>query len=470
MFKGGRTQGQAQQRVAHQVVKLLLMPLRLSRIALALLLLIGIRAPLWAQPLADRAPLRGIVVDESGALVSSAVLTVRRQEDNGPASFWGGEARSDDKGNFSFPKAQEGRYYLSVEAPNHAPLQNFPFVWNAQSPALRLTVRRLTRLTLHLTMPDGKALANAPVWIRTRAVDASPTTTRTSTDANGDAQIPDLAPATYSLVVVAQNGVGVLPSAPVTWAPNGARLEVPLFKGGSIRIHVLDADGKALGGASLILFPRSPEDASALGGQNADAGENWALVAAANAPQALVTRDGDGVLELSGIPAGHFSARLSLPGYGAPTRDFDALDGQTLDWEVPLPARRAASLTLSVKDGAGGSVRDSLVALRLLPLAADGTFAPDSPFGDTAPFPGATQNAPPDLPFYTSGPGGRVARTDSNGQITLYPLKAGHYRVFASRPTPDSRLRAPVAAEGAPLDVEVTLSPDGSKMAKIQVP
>jgi len=452
------------------MVKLLSMPSRLSRIALIVFLFVGIRAPLWAQPLADRAPLRGIVVDESGALVSSAVLTVRRQDDSGPASFWGGEARSDDKGNFAFMNAQEGRYYLSVEAPNHAPLQNFPFAWNARSSALRLTVRRLTRLTLHISTPDGKALANAPVWIRTRTVDAGPTTTRTSTDGNGDAQMPDLAPATYSLVVVAQNGVGVLAAAPVQWALNGARLKVPLTRGGSIRIHALDADGKSLGGASLILFPRSPEDASALGGQNADAGENWALLSAANAPQALVTRDSDGTLELRGIPAGHFSARLSLPGYGAPTRDFDALDGQTLDWDVSLPARRAASLTLSVKDGAGGSVRDSLVALRLLPLAADGTFAPDSPFADAVPFPPAIQNAPPDLPFYMSGPGGRVARTDSDGQITLFPLKAGRYRVFASRPTPDAWIRAPVAAEGAPLDVEVSLAPKGSKASEIQVP
>jgi len=426
--------------------------------------------PMGAQPLSDRLPLAGTVVDETGSPVAAAVLRVRKQDDTGPSSFWGGEARTDEKGHFEFPTAQEGRYFVSIEAPAHAALQNSPLNWNAGSPALRLVVKRLTRVVLHLRAPDGSVLMGAPLWVRSRTAEGDTVTARVSSDGNGDAVLPDAAPGTYSVVIVAQSGVAALPNVPVAWAKDGVRVEVPLSVGATIRVHALDANKKPLGGASLVLFPRSPEDAATLAGVGADAGENWALLAAANVPQALVTRDGDGVLELSGIPAGHFSARLSLPGYGSPTRDFDARDGQTLDWDVSLPARRAASLSLLVRDGAGQIVKSAPVALRMLPLAADGSFAPDSPFGDIAPPAPNGANAPPDLPFFTTGPGGRVARTDEAGQITLYPLKAGRYRVFASRPTPETRLRAPFAVEGAPVDVEVSIAPKEIKAVEIRVP
>lgn len=419
----------------------------------------------WAQPLADRAPIRGNVVDETGKPVASAVVTVRRQEDSGPSAFWGSEARADAGGRFGFPGAQEGRYFLNVEAPGYAPLANFALNWKANASPLRLELSRLTRAVLHVSRADGTPLSNAPLWIRLRTFAGDTSSTRTSTDASGDAVVPDLAPATYNVFVVAAQGSASLRAAPVVWREGGTRLDVRLSSGASLKITARDAQNQPLGGASLFLFPSSPEEAAKLGGAGADAGENWALLAAANAPQLLVTRDGEGALELHGVPQGRFIAQLSLPGYGPVTREIETQDGQTIEWNAAFPNRRAATLSLLVRGADGKPFANSLVTLRLLPLADDGSFAPDSPFGGALmPDPGGA----PDLPFFPSGPGGRVGRTDADGKLRLFPLKAGRYRVFASRPAPDDWLRVPVAREGIPVDVTVAL--DQTNAAPVQVP
>jgi len=74
------------------------------------------------------------------------------------------------------------------------------------------------------------------------------------------------------------------------------------------------------------------------------------------------------------------------------------------------------------------------------------------------------------LPFVSSGgaPGARVGRTDASGNFSLFPLREGKYRVFASRPSGEAWLRAPVAPEGMPADVTVSLS--GPNSGQVQVP
>lgn len=419
----------------------------------------------WAQPLADRAPLGGTIADETGKPVASAVLTVRRQEDSGPSAFWGGEARADAQGQFSWPTAQQGRYFLSIEAPGYAPLSNMPLNWKAGSAPLRLSLSRLTSAVLRIARADGTPLVNSPVWIRARALGIDTSNTRATTDAQGEVVVPRMAPGTYSFFVASGSGSGSVLAAPIKWQEGGTRLGVPLSSGATLRIKAHDDQDHDLGGAALVLLPRSPEEAARLGGEGGDAGENWALLVAANAPQALVTRDGGGMLELKGVPAGHFTARLSLPGYGSITREVEAREGEAVEWYARFPSRRAATLTVSVRDGAGKIVPNALVALRLLPLAPDGTFAPESPFGgDLFPDP----NGAPELPFFTNGPGGRVGQTDEKGNLALFPLKAGRYRVFVSRPAPEDWLRFPIAREGGPLDINVSL--DGTNTAIVQVP
>ncbi|RYG54940.1 carboxypeptidase regulatory-like domain-containing protein, partial [bacterium] len=244
----------------------------------------------YAQPLPDRAPIKGVVVDEAGRPVPSAVLTVRHQLDTAPTAFWGGEVRADASGRFTFLEAEEGSYSLTVDAPQFAPIANFAFDWKAKSAPLRLQLARLGQLTLRILSPDGKPLVQSPVWVRLRD-ENSQTPARALTNSNGELVIPNVAPSSYSLIVVAQNGIstqGVLSYKSNQSSP----IETRLHAGGTLLIKATDAQGKPLGGASLVVFAQAPDDAVRLAGANADPGENWALAASASAPQALVSRDG----------------------------------------------------------------------------------------------------------------------------------------------------------------------------------
>ncbi|BCM94288.1 hypothetical protein IAD21_06191 [Abditibacteriota bacterium] len=415
----------------------------------------------FAQPLPDRAPIKGVIVDEAGRPVAAAVLTVRRQDDTIPTAFWGAEGRADTNGRFLIPEAEEGHYFVNVEAPGFAPLSNFALDWSTKSAPARLQLFRLTQFTLRIVSPDGTPLSQAPVWIRLRNENGQ-TPTRTVTNSKGEIVILNVAPSTYSLIVVTQNGIAIQRALSVGTSQSTSA-ETRLSQGATLRVRATDANGTPLGGASLVVFAQSPEEANRLAGEGADSGENWALVAAANAPQGVVSHDGDGILELKHIPAGRFSARLSVPGYGTKTWEFTSEDGAIVEWKADFPVRNSATLSLQVRDAQGQAVANAQVALRLLPLAQNGTFDEgENPFQLPNP------NDPPDLPFPSSGSGARVAMTDASGKISLFPVRAGRFRIFASRPTSDSWLRAPVAPEGAPSDVVVSLA--GPNSGEVQVP
>ena len=426
-----------------------------------LTLLLALSLPASAQPLPDRAPIRGLVVDETGQPVAAAVLTIRRQDDAGTTAFWGGEARTDDKGKFDFARAEVGRYFVNVEAPGYAPLYNYALDWMVGAAPPRLELRHLARLTVRAAFPKGSILSRVPAWIRGRSAEGNIVSLRVESDDEGQITLSDLPPSIYSVVVVGTRGLAVQNGVNVNARAVPAPLDVELRAGASLRITAKDTDGKPLGGAALVLFAQSPEEAARLGGQGADASENWALLAAGGAPQAIVTSEGDGVLTLPHLPPGRYSARLTLPGFGTQSRDLTLADGAQTAWDANFPAKSVPNATFRIMDGAGHAVADTFVALRMLPLAPDGTF------GAPAMMP-PEPNAPPDLPLDSPSNGARVGRTDKNGVLFLYPLRPGKYRVWASRPGPESWIYAPVAPEGPPADIVITQS--GANSARLQVP
>ncbi len=428
------------------------------RVLPAFVLLLAGVLPSAAQPLPDRAPVRGAVVDEAGHPVAAAVLTIRRQDDSGVAAFWGGEALTGADGQFGFPRAEVGHYFVNVEAPGFAPLYNFPLDWDAASPSPRLELHHLTRLTLRVLAPDGNPLVGAPLYIRARSGEGALTSVRPVTDAAGQVALADLAPSTYSLVVVAQSGLAVNNALVVGAGTAPAPVEVKLRAGASLRVTAKDAEDIPLGGAALILFAQTPEEAARLGGQGADASDNWASVAAGAAPQAIITSEHEGTLTLPHLPPGHYTARLTLPDYGTQSRDVTLSEGAPTVWEAHFDAKSRTPVTCLIVDGAGKPVANTFVALRMLALLPDGTF------GTPAPDP----NTPADVPLDSASNGARVGRTDAKGVLSLYPVHAGKYRVWASRPTPDAWLRAPVAPEGPPIDV--VIGPKGTYYARLQVP
>ncbi len=416
-----------------------------------------------AQPLPDRAPIRGLIVDDAGRPIPSAVLTLRRQDDTTPTQFWGAEVRTDAVGVFVIPEAETGRYFLDASAPGFAGLASLPLNWNPQSAPARLEMKRLASLQLRVLSPGDTPLSNALVWVKLKTLSGvDPPPLRTQTGAGGEIALSGLVPASYSLVVAAQSGIAVQNTISVS-STNTAPVDVRLREGATLRIRASDEKGTALGGVALALLAQNPEEAARLAGASADPDANWALLSQANASQALVTRDIEGTVEVQHLPPGRFSARLWLPRYGTLSREVTLENGKTVEWSAQFPTARSATLSVRVVDGNKQPVANTLVALRLLPLAPNGTIDE----GQTeVPDP----NAPPDLSFASPGSasGARAARTDGSGRISLFPLQAGKYRVFASRPTPDSWLRAPVAPEGMPADVVVSLK--GPNNGEVQVP
>lgn len=415
-----------------------------------------------AQPLPDRLPLEGVVVDEENRPVSEALVSIRRQDDTATAAFWGGEVRAGKNGQFGFPLAEEGRYYLNFEAPGFAPGQNLALDWKAGSPRPRLQLQRLATLVLRFSRPDGSPLANESLFVRLRgevAANFSQVLLRPRTDNNGLVRLNDLAPATYALWARAKSGFALRNALVVKGSNAPQPLEISIQQGASVSVAARDASGQSLGGAQLSLAPLDAAQAALLAGELAEPGEDYALLAAGNDRAALVTRDGVGTLVLDAIAPGKYRARLSLPGYGAaPSREVELRAGQNsaLDWE--FPARKGAVLGLRINDSAGQPLANAAISLRVLPIASDGTLRDETE--ELAP------GEAPNLDFVTTGAAGRRVVTDSAGRAALYPLKPGRYRLFASRSRLANDWSEQTARESAARDVEIALAP-GAEMVLV---
>lgn len=412
-----------------------------------------------AQPLPDRAPLSGVALDEAGKPLAGALISLRRQEANGPYTFWGATTASDARGAWRFPQSEAGRYYLSAEAPGFAPLPNQSFHWKAGDASLRLRFDRLLALQLKLFAPDGKALANAPAWIRLRGDGTvGQLTRRLNTDGEGVASLDGLLPATYALFLAAPGGFAIQNGLSLR---AGKTLELTLQRGGALAANVTqNGASRGVGGAILSLTPENPAEAARALGNSADGNENVALLASGGDSLSLLSRDGDGQIEIQNLPPGRYLARLLSSQYAAPEpRGFTVVAGQTTNLDLELaplsPANSSpfAALTLNLRskksDGTETPAPPREWSLRVLPIDANGALAPDTS---------------PDTLWVPGGNVARRARSDERGQITLFPLRAGRYRVFVAPRTSPAQGAEP---EAASLDVSV---PAAGAAATLVVP
>ena len=413
--------------------------------ALALAPVLALARPAFAQPLPDRAPLIGVISNVRGEPIADAVLSIQRSNSNAVAAFWGATTQSDGAGHFVFPDAEEGDYALSAEAPGYAPQPYLEVKWRAGNSPVRVTLDRLIDFALNLRASDGTPLQNAPVFVRLRPSDFNAqklVSARTSE--RGELPIQGVKPDNYTLYLRAPGGFALVNDFAVT-EPQTPTRDVPLQRGGALKVTVADSLGRALGGASLSLSPATIEESRRLFGPNPTPGEDFALLAASGNRNLLVSRDGDGTLELNGLPPGTYAPRLSLPGY-----DFPDLPPITLVADKPVElkfealSRRARTLNLQLRSPGGQPYVAGEVSLRILPIAANGQLG-----GDPPPNPEDAD----DLPFFPSGPGGRRVLPDAQGRVSLYPVKAGRYRIFAA-PQPKEPGQNP--PEATPVDVTIT--------------
>ena len=413
--------------------------------ALALAPILALARPAFAQPLPDRAPLIGVVSNVRGEPIADAVLSIRRSQTSAVAAFWGATTQSDEAGRFVFPDAEEGDYALSAEAPGYAPQPYLEVKWRATSSPVRVTLDRLIDFALDLRASDGTPLPNAPVFVRLRLADVNAQKqVNARTNERGELPIPGVKPDVYTMYLRAPGGFALLSDFAVT-EPQTPTRQVQLQRGGAIKATVVDSLGRPLGGANLSLAPATVEESRRLLGADAVPGEDFALLAATGNRNLLVSRDGDGTIELDGLPPGVYVPRLSLPGY-----DFQDLPPVIIAADKPVElkfealSRRARTLNLQLRTPGDEPYASGEVSLRILPIAANGQLG-----GDPPPNPEDAD----DLPFFPSGAGGRRALPDAQGRVSLYPVKAGRYRIFAAPQLKEPGQNPP---EATPVDVTIT--------------
>ncbi len=388
-----------------------------------------------AQPLPDRQPIVGRALDSEGRPLAGVVISIRRQNKNGSYAFWGATTATGERGEFRFPHAETGRYFLDAAREGFAPLANQPLIWNRSSEPLQLRLGRLVTLQLRVSRPDGALVAKTPLWLRLSPMgSAAQTTRRALSDADGRVRFEGLTPATYALFLSSAEGFSLQNEVNLR---GDVFLDIALQRGGSIRASV-QQDGapmRAVGGAVLSLIPENSTPA------NRDA----AILATQGKRVALVSRDGDGTIALSNVPPGRYVALVSLAGYRIDPQPVEIVAGQNRDLLWILPAKAAASLTLQLRYSQSGHSVSGEIALRFLPIKADGTLAADEPSGEIGWTPDAARE--------------RRALADKDGKVTIFPLRAGRYRVFAAPRA------AGLASENDPAEaasVDVMVSPSGA--------
>lgn len=390
-----------------------------------------------AQPLPDRRTLKGRVLGFRGAPLGGAFLEIKRTDDAIPATFWGTRILTDARGEFSLPNAEDGSYYFTINADGYAAENNRAFTLSATSGAFQVSLLKLSNLRLRLLTQDGAPLLSAPITARVRS-DAGTKVLRLTTDSSGYMSVVGLTPGSYNVDVLSRGqGFGVLPNAEVRPDANDGATDVKLQSGGKLRVLVREAgtDGKTreLGGATLFVTPAPRDDAQARAEgrlSNTPDAADMSLLWLHYDRAGLVTRDGDGSVELSDLAPGRYLLRPFLSGYATPdARPVDVKAGETIEATFDLTTSVAnvtfATLPLVLKDASGKPFANADWNIQMRFLGGDGeeNALPLPPGG-----------APDGVPQELLGGAIRRVHSDADGKIMLYPVRSGKWRVNVSTP------------------------------------
>lgn len=374
-----------------------------------------------AQPLPDRAAFSGQVVAGDGKPLGGASILLRRQNEQSGVAYWGGVAATDARGNFSFPDAEAGLYYLSIDAGGYAPILNQSVTLPLRGEAAPFKLLELATLRLKLTDSTGAPLKEAGFTMLVRGVpgstDTYPRLSRGTTNASGEISFANLLPGRFDLLGVS-SGRGYIENRNVTIAPGVAAsvLNWQLSRGGTLQVSAHDSAGKAIGGAT-ILFSRIGE--AAPDAPRPAPGPEMQVYALR---PLYVTRDGDGLFSVVDLAPGRYSVTLAYPGApDIPPQIVQVADGTTVttDFKLAPPAGVAVAVTVMDSKDAPYADRDVLFMLQqVAPGAAVG--AAITPAQTAA---AGTVMARQD----------RRAHTDGTGKVVLFPVPAGTYQITVRR-------------------------------------
>jgi protocatechuate 3,4-dioxygenase beta subunit len=283
------------------------------------------------------AVLRGQIVDETGAAIAAARVQVTRDDATLDAVPRAGDARpwtaqSDPEGRFTIDTIEKGEA-LRVEAAAEGfeTTTRRAVTVQAESPAIRLVLRRTGTLTGRVLGPEGQphaatvVFAGSGVW-PARAV---------STDDEGRFRVTGVPGGVYEFR--AQSGALVAdPAEGVELEPGETReVTLRLAPGASLRVEIRDADADVpLVGAELVVT----EDGLAF------------------APQVARTAEG-GAATMEGLRAVDHRCAVRAPGYVALVA-APCTPGEPI---VRFSLRRAAEIRGVVVDALGAPVRGAQV-------------------------------------------------------------------------------------------------------------
>lgn len=418
-----------------------------------------------AQPRPDQLTLAGRVLNAAGQPVAGAAIVVRRADEFGPYAFWGGQVKSDLQGEFSFMDAEAGTYYISAEAGTYAPQFNLTYTLMPGAKPLSIVMQLMGALKLRLVKAPGQPLAGTEATVRLRGQGpAGQRFYQLTTDAEGMLNFKELLPSSYLVhVIVPGVGYGVLPDLVVKSGEAGDPQEVAVKPGAVLVVSAMEATAgegppiKPVGGATVALSLVQPAPAQPgwpVGGDEA------VLYSLQQKPGALVTRDGDGLTQLSDVVPGTYAVRVFAPGYQTP-------EAQTVKLKAGSPATvsfmlqtklEMTTLDLFISDPGGHPVSGREVTLLLKPGGSGGPAQPP---------------LPPDWPDGAAMPigGMRHGRTDNRGHLVLYPVRSGHWIVQLLVPNKNrpgqqtllanAEVTIPGTGAQANLELKSNLEPDG---------
>lgn len=126
------------------------------------------------------------------------------------------------------------------------------------------------------------------------------------------------------------------------------------------------------------------------------------------------TRDGDGLMEMEHLPPGRYEVTVrAQPGYEPVTFETEIAPGEVSSHPVMVTSNPATSLQVRLLDDKDKPLRNSEVQVRFMVSSAPGSM------------PGGS------IPMM--GMGTRIARTNANGEFTLYPVTPGQRQISVSR-------------------------------------
>jgi hypothetical protein len=301
--------------------------------------------------------------------------------------------------------------------------------------------------------------------VRLRKSEGSRQIYRTKTESSGVAGLSDITPGRYDLVaVIPGSGYAVKSAVDIMAGTATPAIELQFKPGGTLRIVALSVkDGapatpasaatgvsavgntRPVGGALIVFQQGGDVNASSMN-------EDMALYGYDS--RRFITRDGDGVYELADLVPGRYKVGVKWKGVeDVDVRSIDISEGKTEVATFTSTGVTGAAIEVQLKNKKGEPVADTDFVINMT--------GPGGPQGRPAIVQGG---APPPadglaIDLLSNRPSNnqmRRARTNSEGNVVLFPVDAGKWRITARRAVGDN----PVPTRGgkaiAPIEVNAT--------------